>query len=165
MQRNLYTYTYVHVPYDEVERRLRGDPMALLQEATHSAGDRADTLTAHLRVDVGAFQLGRDAAVELGALRDVDPHCVSLPIRWQAEDGHGVFPAMEGFLEAAQLASNPPVTQLSFIGHYRPPLGFLGAVGDAGLGRRVAEMAVHHFLMDAADRIGTVVGVASPNGT
>lgn len=153
MERNLYTYTYLHVSYEEVEGRLRGDPVALLQESTISAGDRADTLTTHLRVDLGPLHLGRDAVVELGDLKDVDPHCVSLPIHWEAQDGHGIFPAMEGVLEAAQLSSHPPLTQLSFIGHYRPPLGILGSLGDASLGRRVAEMAVHHFLMDVAERL------------
>lgn len=165
MQRNLYTYTYLHVAYDEVGRRLRDDPMAVLQDATDRAGDRADTQTAHLRVDIGSFELGRDATVELGELRDVDAHAVSLPVRWEAEDGRGLFPAMEGFLEAAELSSHPPMTQLSFIGHYRPPLGFLGAIADAGFGRRVAEMAVHHFLMDVADRIGADAAVTSPDGS
>lgn len=157
MQRNLYTYTYLHVPYAEVEQRLREEPVAMLQEATAVAGERADTVTAQLRVDVGSFRVGRNARVQLGALRDVDHHCVSLPIRWEDQDDHGLFPAMEGFLEVARLSLHPHVTQLAFIGHYRPPLGFLGALADASLGRRVAEMAVHHFLMDTADRIETAV--------
>lgn len=71
MERNLYTYVYLHVAYEEVERRLRDDPVALLQDAPASAGQRVDTLTTHLRVDVGSFELGRDAEVELGGLKDV----------------------------------------------------------------------------------------------
>lgn len=162
MQRNLYLYTYLDSPWEQVEPLLHDDPAGLLQEATTSAGERTRQVSVELRVDVGSFQVGRDATVELGELRQVDAHCVSLPVRWESEDHHGLFPAMEGFLEAAQLANHPPVTQLSFIGTYRPPLGVLGVLGDAGVGHRVAEMAVHHFLMDVAARIEAATPATAP---
>ncbi len=162
MQRNLYVYTYLHADWDDVERVLRDDPTTLLQEATRHADERTRVVTIGLRADVGAFRVGRDAAVQLGELRVIDPHCVSLPVHWSAHDHQGLFPAMEGYLEAARLASHPPLTQLSFIGQYRPPLGVLGALGDATLGHRVAEVAVHNFLTDVAERIVTTTAVPAP---
>lgn len=153
MQRNLYTYAYLDIPYDEVAAALRGDPTALLQDATGTASERTDVLSTHLRVDLGAFDVGRDAIVQIGEIRDLGPHAVAVPLRWDGGERGGLFPAMEGFLEAAAIAVHPPATQLSFIGHYQPPLGWIGAIGDAGPGRRIAEMAVHHFLDDVTTRL------------
>lgn len=153
MERNLYTYAYVRQPFDEVARLLAEDPAAILQPATERAAAEARTLRSELIVDLGTFEVGRDITIEVGEFEPLSMLAVSLPLRWRAATHEGLFPQMEATLELQAMSLRAPLTQLTLFGSYRPPLGLLGAAGDALFGKRVAEAAVHRFVDDVADRI------------
>ncbi len=46
-----------------------------------------------------------------------------------------------------------PVTQVGLVARYRPPLGRLGAMGDAVAGSRIVLESVERFIDDLATRI------------
>ncbi|MDX1622145.1 MAG: hypothetical protein R3320_14205 [Nitriliruptorales bacterium] len=162
MQRNLYTYTYVRRPFDDVARLLAEDPSRILQPATERAAGEARTLRSELSVELGRFEVGRDITIEVGEFEPLSMLAVALPLRWEAETAEALFPSMEATLELQALSLRSPLTQLTLIGSYEPPLGLLGAAGDALLGKRVAEAAVHRFVCDVADRIELALRQESP---
>lgn len=153
MERELYVYRYVDQPFGDVVRLLREGSQHVLDEATGAARRRADDFSARVHGDVAGFDVGREVTVALGAPEHLDVHCVSFPVRWAAEDGQGLFPSLRGRLEIAALSEDPPLSQVSFMGEYRPPLGGVGTFPNAALGHRVVEAAVLHFIGDLAARI------------
>lgn len=74
-----------------------------------------------------------------------------VPLTWEATGAPGLFPRMEADLVVA--AVGPRLTQLSFRGSYRPPLGAFGRALDRTLLHRIAEASVKSFL----DRFGALV--------
>lgn len=157
MERNLYTYAYVRQPFDEIARLLAEVPATILQPATDRAAGEARTLQSELVVELGSFEVGRDITIEVGELKPLSMLAVALPLRWRATSREGLFPQMEATLELQAMSLRAPLTQVTLIGSYRPPLGVVGAAGDALLGKRVAEAAVHRFVEDVADRIETAM--------
>lgn len=157
MERPLYTYKYVHLPFETVVAALRDDAGRLFEPATEAAVQQAHDLATHLQVQVGGFEVGRDVTMTLGSFTMIDRHDGKLPIAWQAADHRALFPCMRGQLEVSALSTHPPVCQLTFSGTYTPPLGAIGMLGDTLMGHRVAEAAVHTFLEDVANRISQVV--------
>ncbi|MDX1659226.1 MAG: hypothetical protein R3343_10440 [Nitriliruptorales bacterium] len=153
MERNLYTYTYVRRPFDEVAQLLAEDPAAILQDATERAAKEARTLRTDLSIEIGGIEIGHDIMIEVGEFEPLSMLAVTLPLRWHADSAEALFPSMEATLEVQALSVRQPMTQLSFIGSYRPPLGVLGAAGDVLVGKRIAEAVVHRFINTVADRI------------
>jgi hypothetical protein len=74
-----------------------------------------------------------------------------LPIRWQASELPGLFPALDADLEVAPLG--PGRTQLAISARYAPPFGRLGKVIDRAVLSRVAEATLKDFLDRVADAI------------
>lgn len=153
MERSIYAYTYVEQPFDEVAEVLREAPATLFQPATDRAAADARALQTELHVDVGGFAVGRDITVEVGEVRSTDRHTVTLPISWRASDAAALFPSLDGVVDVQALSLSRPLTQVTLAATYRPPLGVLGAAGDALLGRQLAEAAAHSFVHDVAERI------------
>lgn len=157
MERFLSDYAYVHRRFDDVCRLLESYPQRVLEpaasKAAHESRELMRDVVATLHVGMGQFELARDIRVEMEEF-DRDDHVARLSFRWEAARGGSLFPTMHADLELYALANEPrPLTQLAFIGHYRPPLRLLGAAGDAMVGRRVAEAAVHHFVKEIRDGI------------
>lgn len=153
MERTLYAYTYVRQPFDEVARLLAEDPETFLQAATDEAASHAREFESELRVALGRFDVGREITIEVGEFRPSAMQAVSLPLRWSAAEHESLFPSMQAVLELQALSLRMPLTQIALIGTYRPPFGLLGAAGDAVLGKRVAEAAMHRFVTDVAERV------------
>lgn len=153
MERTLYAYTYVRQPFDEVARLLAEDPDAFLQEATDRAAEHAREFESELRIALGRFDVGREIRIEVGEFRPSAMQAVSLPLSWTAAEHRGLFPSMQAILELQAVSLRMPLTQIALIGTYRPPLGVVGAAGDALVGKRVAEAALHHFVTDIAQRV------------
>lgn len=153
MERILYAYEYVRQPFDAIVELLSDTPEKLFQSATDSAHGQAGTLVEHLHVDVSGFDLGRDVTIEIDDREPLGMHTVKFPLRWHAAESAGLFPEMSGQLEVAAMSFSAPLCQVTFSGHYRPPFGGLGVLADAGLGRRVADAAVHQFVKDICARI------------
>jgi hypothetical protein len=146
-------YAYVNRPYERVAEVLRLDAIGVFQRATASATARARALVSTLRANVGPLELGADVVVRvLGLEEDRDAPFgprMRLRLEWLAAHHPELFPKMTANLDVYALGANE--TQLDFLGEYEPPLGLLGAVFDAVLGRRVAEGAVHRFVEDVAE--------------
>ena len=70
-------------------------------------------------------------------------------LEWQSARAPRWFPLMKAELAIYPLTATE--TQLDFLGHYEPPLGWLGSAIDAAVGHRIAEAAVHRFVVDVAD--------------
>jgi hypothetical protein len=64
-----------------------------------------------------------------------------LTIRAQAR--HGAFPTFSGTLDS--IPNGPAASRVRLEGHYRVPLGRLGAIADAAGRQRVAEASLQKF--------------------
>lgn len=153
VQRQLYLYEYVDAPFDDIAQVLAERGPALFQEATAEAVARADKVRAELVVDLGAFEVGREVEIEVGAFDPIEVMRVKVHLNWKAAEASGLFPALSADLEVAALAFHPPLSQVTIVGHYDPPLGVLGAAGDALFLHRLAEAAMHRFLHDVCERL------------
>lgn len=158
MERAIYAYTYIQQPFDEAARILIEDPATLLQSATDRAATEARELHADLRAELGHFEIGRDVTVELGEFRPTSMQTVTVPITWRATESTSLFPSLAGVVELQALSLRRPLAQLTLSASYRPPLGLLGAAGDALLGRHIADAVAHRFVHDVAHRIEAVLG-------
>lgn len=153
MERPLYLYEYLEAAFDDVAQALAEQGPELFRDATAAAVERADRVRAHLVVDVGPFEIGRDVAIEVGPFDPVEVLRVRVPLQWHAAEARGLFPSLTAHLEVAALALHPPLTQITIVGHYDPPLGLIGAAGDALFGHRIAEAALHRFLQTMVQRL------------
>jgi hypothetical protein len=154
--RTLRCYQYVNRPYERVREVLRSRPLELLQRATTSAAARAQTLTATVRLTLGAVEVGVEVRTYLHAVRDEESVAdltpvMRLDIGWEAVHSPTLFPVMRAQLSAWPLTSSE--TQLEIEGEYESPLGLVGNVVDAAIGRRVAEASVHRFLEDVVEQL------------
>ena len=157
MERALHCYAYVEAPWDQVSRLLAEDSRSVLQHATADAAEQAGELTRTLKLEVGGFEVAKDVRIKVG---DFHPSGVTrsvVPLRWQAERGRLLFPELAADLEVAAVSLDPPLTQLTIIGAYEPPLGLLGAGADRLMLHRLAEATVHRFVHEVADELRRLI--------
>jgi hypothetical protein len=156
-------YEYVNRPYESVSEMLRLDAIGVFQRATASATARARAIVSTMRANVGPLELGADVVVRVASIEEASdvPHGprTRLRLAWQASPHPELFPAMEAVLDVYALGAHE--TQLDFCGQYCPPLGVIGVMFDAVIGRRVAEAAVHRFVNEVVERL-RVDAVATP---
>lgn len=146
MERHLYNYTYLAEPFERIVGILEAEAADVLAEATSAAVAQANVLVGTMEARLGAFTIGRDVRIDVGPWQPLGARTIKLPLRWRAAEHPAIFPAMVGQLEVTALSSHPAMTQVTFVGHYRPPVGLIGALGDALIGHRIAEASVHWFL-------------------
>lgn len=152
MERNLYYYEYVKQPAAAVIKALTTNAKALFDSATSSAVAETSGLATDLHVELGGLDIGKEVRIDLGP-PEIAGDRARIPIRWKAAEQKALFPSMDAELEVEPLSHAIPMTQLSIVGRYRPPLGVLGAMGDALVGHRLAELAVRNFLTDLSRRL------------
>lgn len=160
-KRRLHTYDYVDVPYDDVTQLLAEDAAGVLQAATDTAVGHAEQVVARLTVEVAGFEVGRDVEIEVGEFRPVEIMHVEVPLRWHAQDSEALFPSMDASLEVRMLPMDTQQTQLVLNGSYEVPLGPVGAAIDVVAGHHVAEITVHRFVQDIAERLEQIHAEAS----
>lgn len=146
-------YEYVNQPYDQVQARLRADASGIFNRATMLSAQRASTIGAQLRMQVGALDVATEVQIEIGRVEDKvsSPHghpLTEFPLSWRSKHYPGLFPHMHAKLLVYPLSANE--TQLELEGTYNPPLGLLGEAFDALVGHRVAEATVLRFIQDVA---------------
>lgn len=152
-RREVRTYDYVNSPYDKVRALLTKEVGTVFHDATKSATSRAEAVVAELRASIGGVEVGTDVAIAIGDITET-PRSVKTPpttriqFHWKASKTPRLFPVMHAELALYPLTATE--TQLEFTGTYDPPLGLVGAAGDAVLGHRIAEASVHRFLSDVA---------------
>lgn len=66
-----------------------------------------------------------------------------IPLVWRDARSNN-FPQFEGYFEITALDQRS--VQIAVIGDYTPPMGPVGAVFDAGMGRHIAEVTVEELL-------------------
>lgn len=152
MERQLYFFEYVNRKASDIIAIIENQALEVFQSATNTAIDKTEQFRSRLHVDFAGFEIGRDVEIDLGKPQDKG-YAVVIPITWRAKDQAGLFPAMDAELEVAALDNISPLSQISVVGRYRPPVGLLGAVGDAMLMHRVAEASVRNFVSDLAARL------------
>jgi hypothetical protein len=155
--RTIRVYDYVNQPFDRVRAALVRDARGIFSRATTVASERAERLASGLRINVAGVEIGKEIDLEVLGSADTEhdsagqPRETRIELCWRAVGKAALFPTMRA--ELALYALSAHETQLDFRGTYEPPLGPLGAVIDALLGRRIAEACVHQFIVDVAERL------------
>jgi hypothetical protein len=152
----VHCYGYVDRPYEAVRVALHERPLELLRAATTVASARAGSMAAHLRLALGGAEIGVGIRPEIRSVREDEAVAGLGPVTrvdlgWRAFQGAAFFPVMSAQLSA--WAVGPQETQISLEGSYEPPLGALGGVIDAAIGRHVAEGCVHALLRDLSAQL------------
>ncbi len=142
----------VHVPFPEVSLILADDAQAVVGAHGRRIGDQTMIdLSAHSRrFGIG---LSSEAVVDVGTPR-AEPGpipAVTVPLSWRAAHRTGLFPTMDGALEA--FPATVDRTELVITGEYEPPLGRVGELADRALLHRVASAVVAELLESVADEI------------
>jgi hypothetical protein len=151
--REIRCYDYVNHPYEQVQRVLTKDALAVFQSATKAAAARAESVASELRVDLGGIALEADINISLKNIDEKESAAMSGPVtrlrlEWEAARMPRLFPFMKADLAIYPLTSTE--TQLDFSGVYEPPLGPLGKAMNTIAGHRIAEVSVHRFVSDVA---------------
>ncbi|MFY9341921.1 MAG: hypothetical protein WAT39_05505 [Planctomycetota bacterium] len=147
------SYDYVNHPYAKVREALVRDALGVFRSATKAASSRAHDLASALRIQVGGVEIQKDIVIAVRSTAEarspaLDTLVTTIELEWEAAKSPRLFPLMRAQLQVYALTATE--TQLDFAGHYDPPLGPLGKVIDAVLGRKIAEASVHQFLADVA---------------
>lgn len=153
MDRPLYAYDQVAVPYEDAIELLASDATSILQDATDATVRHAHEVTTRVRVPVAGFEVGRDITIDVGDFEPVEILRVRVPITWHATKHASLFPSLQAYLELSALSIQPPRTQVTLVGAYVPPMGWVGVAGDAAAGHKVAEATVSRFVADVCRRI------------
>lgn len=152
----MFVYYYVHlaVPADRASARLKA--LTGLENAAEAAYREGEVLRTRLSPHEGAF-LTKAVRLTVGAPQR-GPGEITVPITWVAIGTPGLFPRMDADLVLTDLGSD--LTQLTFRGSYRPPLGSVGRVVDRTILHRVAESCVKSFV----DRLARALTAPEPDG-
>jgi hypothetical protein len=149
----LRSYDYVNRPYAEVRAALAKDTLGVFRAATTAASARAHDVASALRVRIGGIEIQKDIVIAVDHTEEQPDAALGTPVTtialgWEAAQAPRLFPLMRAELKIYALTATE--TQLDLEGRYEPPLGPLGKVLDAVVGRRIAEASVHQFLQDIA---------------
>lgn len=126
-------------PFADVSHDLMAMGSGLTRSAT-LAYRNGEALMATLS---GPGVVAKMVALEMGEpIRSADS--TSVPLSWWATGTPGLFPTMDAELSVA--AMGPELTQVSFQGTYKPPLGIVGQVLNRTLLHRFAESSVKDFV-------------------
>jgi hypothetical protein len=130
--------------YDEVRAQVRADPRRLIEASAGAAYRQGERLSLRLTPLQGMPRLGKTIEVDLADPYERDDRLV-VPMHWWAPGATRFFPHLDGDLEFAPLGSN--ACQITLMGSYDPPLGFVGRHADVLLLHRVAEGSIRSFLV------------------
>ena len=145
------SYDYVNHPYAKVRDALTRDAVGVFRSATRSASSRAHDVASALRVQIAGMEIQKDIVIEVRSVVEkrnaaLDTMVTHIQLEWEAAKSPRLFPLMKAELKVYALTATE--TQLDFHGKYEPPLGALGKVIDAMVGKRIAEASVHQLLSD-----------------
>jgi hypothetical protein len=129
-------------------------------DLTGSTDDPIHRLQAHF----AGSDVSKRVVISHEDLEELAPGTYRMRISWHAIDHTGMYPVMTGELEVTGLSTAPPRCEVAFLGHYRPPLGFVGAIADRVVGHRIAQEAVNGFVRDVCRRVTTSLDEHSTAG-
>jgi hypothetical protein len=144
----LKSITELAVDFEDVQAVMLRDPQEWLAGLAAKARDHGDLLVVNVGLEVAGQQVGGGAQVEIGEPM-TSQRVLMLPLRLRARDHRGLFPTLEGSLDAAWLGRHRTYLASSF--QYEPPLGLVGRAVDRALLHRVAEAVAQRFLESVAN--------------
>jgi hypothetical protein len=118
--------------------------------------ERGEGRVMRLRTPLSALGLGdtvaldRDVVARLGTAPEPAGMEHGIKVEWEPEGG-GPFPTFQGSLAIS--ADTPKSSTISLDGAYEPPLGAVGKVFDAVVGRRIAEATADELLKVLGEKI------------
>ncbi len=130
--------------FDEIRARVRADPQALIAVNAGAAYRDGERLSLRLTPLVGIPSLGKTIEVDLADPYEREDRLV-VPMHWWAPGATRLFPHLDGDLEFAPLGAK--TSQITLMGSYDPPLGFVGRRADLLLLHRIAEASIRSFLV------------------
>jgi hypothetical protein len=136
--RTVHEFVELERPFREVRRFVAAQPQSIVAGSAQAR--------------VAGLELDRDIHMVVGDLQ-VGSHSARLPIHWEDRRHRSLFPLLDGTLQFTPVPGRRPITQIAFFGHYRPPLGPLGTLGDTLAGARLVVESVGAFLADLAARL------------
>ncbi len=130
-------------PACAVEGVLTRDPHDWLPEIARASNRRGMEIVSRVGLNVGRRRVDREVSLSVSSPHHLGDTCV-IQIGWTPTADHSTLPSLEGDLEVSPLGDD--LAQLAISASYRPPLGWLGALSDRALLRRVAEATIKDFL-------------------
>lgn len=143
--------TEVPIDFEAVRAAMVRHPQPWLAQVAEAAGDDYGRFLVDVGLPLAGHELTRPAMLQVGEPMSLGDRVVSLPVRLRMADHAGLFPVLEGDLDAAWLGAGR--THLAMAVQYEPPFGLLGRVADGALLHRVAELVVQRFLEAVARRL------------
>lgn len=143
-------YLELRYPAYAVEAVLSSDPHAWLPEIVRGSNRWGMELISKVGLNIGHRRIDREVSLTVSRPHQLgDTHVI--PIAWAPTAARSVLPSLEGDLEVSPLGEDR--TQLAISASYRPPMGWVGALSDRALMRRVAEATVKDFLDHVAEGV------------
>lgn len=136
--RTLHEFAEIDRAFRDVRRYVAAEPECIVARSAQAK--------------VAGLDLDRDLCMVVSDLQ-IGPHTARIPIHWEDLRHPALFPLLEATLEFAPVAGRRPITQIGFLGRYRPPLGPLGTIGDSLAGSRMVLESVVAFLTDLVTRL------------
>jgi hypothetical protein len=143
----IHDFVQVSRDYDAIRARVLADPRALIAPSAGSAYRYGERLSLRLTPIRNHPTLGKRIAVDLAEPYEREDQLV-VPMHWWAPGASRFYPHLDGDLEFAPLGSMS--TQITLMGSYDPPLGFVGRRADVMLLHRIAEASIRSFLTRVA---------------
>ena len=144
--RTLHEFAEVDRAFRDVRRYVAATPECIAAGSAHAK--------------LAGLVLDRDLRMVVGDVQ-ISPHTARIPLHWEDLRHPALFPLLEATLEFAPVAGRRPITQIAFLGRYRPPLGPIGTLGDSLAGSRLVLESVVDFLTDLVARLEQAIPRAS----
>jgi hypothetical protein len=146
----LKSVTELEVDFDDVRAAMLGDARDWLAGPAAEAGDGGGRLLLDVGLQARGHEPDRRVRLEMGEPMITD-RVALLPLCLRVEEHQGLFPSLEGSLDAAWLG--PGRTYLALTATYDPPFGVVGRSADRALLHRVAETVAQRFLEGVAGEL------------
>lgn len=159
-ERSIYAYTFVRAPFVEVARLVADDPAGVLGSAASVAAAHGRAVCASLRVRLGAFEIGREATIDIGQVRWDGNDRVQVALRWRDATSPGCSRRCRQRWRCGGCRGVRRWWR-SWAGTGRRG-GALGAAVDVLVGHRVAEAMLDRFVDEVGARIQREVDRRQP---
>ncbi len=130
--------------YEAIAELLKHDPSQALRAPAADAADNAAPAVVHLHTGWSRFDHDEPVRAQIGHYETVRTGHGRVNLSWEADHHKRLLPYVNGHLEVDQVSA--AVSELRYVGHYRPPLGILGRLEDTAIGHRVVEDAIGQLL-------------------
>jgi hypothetical protein len=151
-------YLELSQPAYAVAAVLSRAPQAWLPDIARASNIRSVEMISKVGLNIGHRRIDREVSLSVSSPHQLGETCV-IPIAWRPTAEHSMLPSLEGDLEVSPLGDDR--AQLAISASYRPPLGWLGALSDRALMRRVAEATIKDFLDHVALKVEANLQAAS----